>query len=123
MFLRPPISTHSDTLFPYTTLVRSPIASRYPSALLHGLRHLGRPFAARPLAARVAPRVAPGRPPAGPGRLNADVEDQGVVDHVDPHQAALDQLAEQQFLGQRLLDVLLDDPAEDRKSTRLNSSH
>ena len=44
------------------------------------------------------------------GRL--DLQHDLVVLHHDLHDAALGELAEQQLLGQRLLDVLLDHPAE-----------
>src|SRR5690242_5276945 len=47
------------------------------------------------------------------GALAAD-EDQlvGLLVHRDADDAALGERAEQQFLGERLFDVLLDDPAE-----------
>src|SRR3546814_12699311 len=41
MILRPPISTRTDTLFPYTTLVRSRLAHRHGDFLLRHRRLLG----------------------------------------------------------------------------------
>src|SRR3546814_8840774 len=35
MIRRPPRSTRTDTLFPYTTLFRSLVSDRWPCALLH----------------------------------------------------------------------------------------
>src|SRR5271166_1499055 len=47
------------------------------------------------------------------GRLQVRiVEDDLVVAHIDPDQAALGELAEQQLLGQRLLHMLLDGAGE-----------
>src|SRR3546814_6317320 len=36
MIRRPPRSTRTDTLFPYTTLFRSPVRRRYPASVLCG---------------------------------------------------------------------------------------
>src|SRR3546814_9925266 len=48
MILRPPRSTRTDTLFPYTTLVRSPRQGRRSLGLGHRLRlAAGRPAAGR----------------------------------------------------------------------------
>src|SRR3546814_8915644 len=74
-------------------------------------------------------RLAPSALGRGGGDFEAErVADLGVLAFLHPHLdlAAVDELAEQEFLGQRLLDLLLDQAAHrarDRKSTRLNSSH
>src|SRR3546814_20684938 len=39
MIRRPPRSTRTDTLFPYTTLFRSASAGKYPRPLRFGIRH------------------------------------------------------------------------------------
>jgi chemotaxis protein MotB len=54
-------------------------------------------------------------PLSGQGQFKDNWElSDGVVLDVDADQTALDQLAEQQFLGQRLLDVFLDHPRQGR---------
>src|SRR3546814_12353964 len=93
---RPPISTRTDTLFPYTTLFRS----------------LGRQ-AARPRQADREHMIDNRREHAG------DRLDRLVSEHADYQTTRRDSIATQEF-GKDLgcLDVM-----GDRKSTRLNSSH
>src|SRR3546814_15037951 len=94
MIRRPPRSTRTDTLFPYTTLFRS----------LRGGDTEDRSL-------RLGPRLRPAALFGGLGRGAGDLERQFVVLQMDAHLAAMDQLSEQQFLGQRLLDLLLDQAA------------
>src|SRR3546814_18070649 len=76
MIRRPPRSTRTDTLFPYTTLFRSPdppgcgaAAKRFPVVLLHAgrhprpARHLRPGLAGHADGAGVAPRSDHGEPP------------------------------------------------------------
>src|SRR3546814_12032032 len=97
MTLRPPISTRTDTLFPYTTLFRS-IKGLAPECLflLHAsvLLCLGRRFTSR---RAVGAGKRKGRP-------------------VDRARAALHD-------GSGISAQPLERPHRDRKSTRLNSSH
>src|SRR3546814_18501991 len=99
MIRRPPSSTRTDTLFPYTTLFRS-IGHEI-------LDHLH-------MRQRIDPDVA----------LHV-VDELGAgerVGAVDVHRAAsADSLAAGAAEGQGRIDLVLD--LEDRKSTRLNSSH
>src|SRR3546814_18321515 len=60
---------------------------------------------------RLGPRLRPAALFGGLGRGAGDLERQFVVLQMDAHLAAMDQLSEQQFLGQRLLDLLLDQAA------------
>src|SRR3546814_19577044 len=99
MIRRPPRSTRTDTLFPYTTLFRSP----YP----------------RPAHAAAACRVVRLPESEQLGVVGEDVkrsagDDRSEHDLVQQRQAA-ENLARIGRDGQRL--------AIDRKSTRLNSSH
>src|SRR3546814_4874639 len=55
MIRRPPISTRTDTLFPYTTLFRSPTAARAPAHHRHGAARL--PAERRRIARRPAPAL------------------------------------------------------------------
>src|SRR3546814_19495678 len=98
MTRRPPISTRTDTLFPYTTLFRSPLFEN--------------PFA-RPAS------VAGGGPLLPHHRLPVlAVANTGVVQpvlaqaHADPVFGARLDVDHERLVG-----------ARDRKSTRLNSSH
>src|SRR3546814_17422832 len=102
MILRPPISTRTDTLFPYTTLLRSP-----PS----------RPVPEPPLSARLDRRAAHGRSSrlllrglllAVDGAAVRGGRDEPRVDRISDRAGRTREA-----------------PAErtDRKSTRLNSNH
>src|SRR3546814_9176115 len=127
MIRRPPRSTHTDTLFPYTTLFRSQCRAALPRGLdprlhalgrvlvdhradeglllarvaHHQLRHRGLELAPQPF---VHARV-------GEDPLHADAALPGLV--VGAEHDALDHRVE---VEPRLV-------VEDRKSTRLNSSH
>src|SRR3546814_8367520 len=99
MIRRPPRSTRTDTLFPYTTLFRSPVRSHTDGQwLLEGLFH---------------------------DRLAYWLCGRTAVDHQGDEQAAvaidLQSLLDQSGGGRRCAQW----PAgfSDRKSTRLNSSH
>src|SRR3546814_13656620 len=94
MIRRPPRSTRTDTLFPYTTLFRSRSAAMT-------LRLLVLACASLALIACNAPGNAPGQP--------ASAQD-------DQSQAASQAAAEPATSNSRPF-------ARDRKSTRLNSSH
>src|SRR3546814_7385370 len=67
MIRRPPRSTRTDTLFPYTTLFRS----------LRGLRHLDREVALRAQVHGRRPRQLPDRRAGRPARLLAQGEGEG----------------------------------------------
>src|SRR3546814_6528178 len=129
MIRRPPRSTRTDTLFPYTTLFRSPVIERGRGVLralsrrrLFGVRqgaHLcrggdrdsdGAALLRAYRGRQSAPRIS-GADPAGGGRHGDD----GVGGRsAEPLCRA--RIAESRALRAREL------PA-DRKSTRLNSSH
>src|SRR3546814_9929472 len=108
MIRRPPRSTRTDTLFPYTTLFRSALESDGPGLEMELVLH---------------------RLDRGVGDVGARAGDQG--DQQNENEAGTDQRANQTYhelsyplLGRCRLDAqrrgfrLLD-----RKSTRLNSSH
>src|SRR3546814_10180229 len=123
MIRRPPRSTRTDTLFPYTTLFRSP-------------RHHPHPRRAWPQQRAALPLVRAGRgdardpaadPDAGPAhrkggplmakqRADQLLVDRGLAESRTRAQALI--LAGLAFVGDRK-----HDKAGDRKSTRLNSSH
>src|SRR3546814_17452841 len=100
MIRRPPKSTLTDTLFPYTTLFRSWLAAQ---------------------AARIRPDDQVLEPSAGTGMLAVHAFGVGAalaLNERDPYRAAL--------LGKLLGQPVTTHDAEfikDRKSTRLNSSH
>src|SRR3546814_8920471 len=104
MIRRPPRSTRTDTLFPYTTLFRSRIVERQAVERLRNA--IGAEAANGEAAAVRAPRVVV---------LEADAGDQ-VDDVVDRLAGAL---AADDFFAQNLLGFR----GLDRKSTRLKSSH
>src|SRR3546814_15319194 len=94
---RPPISTSTDTLFPYTTLVRSPFAAVHDPAVAF-------PFGARQHHRRIG---------TGAG-MRFGHDDRGA------HLAVDDRLQPLIFL---VLARHAVEHEQDRKSTRLNSSH
>src|SRR3546814_6191847 len=106
MIRRPPRSTRTDTLFPYTTLFRSPLAPPSAAAPLpppHGFA-TGR-------SVRSADR-----------RIGGEPHIQIIIERL--HQ--LLELMLEEVVGARNLVVMDRDAllgAQDRKSTRLNSSH
>src|SRR3546814_11835907 len=100
MILRPPRSTRTDTLCPYTTLVRS-----HPQ--VRGGLHVI--LAPRPAERHERQRTLHEPPGAG-------VAVEGARDDHGIHFTALEEVAQ-------ACDLLLRCPRGDRKSTRLNSSH
>src|SRR3546814_20472027 len=99
---RPPISTRTDTLFPYTTLFRSAVSlSSLRTSAAHP-SNVGQDFS-KSDASAVQPRL---------DSLPADRKCQRSFRLVQPFDGA-----EQQNLSQRRWQ------GRDRKSTRLNSSH
>src|SRR3546814_15114986 len=90
MIRRPPRSTRTDTLFPYTTLFRSHLT---------GTERLHRPLPDGEVPLDAPPSLSGGDPSEDLWIEGLDVD----ADRVDPH------------VG--------DSVNEDRKSTRLNSSH
>src|SRR3546814_2397391 len=98
MIRRPPRSTRTDTLFPYTTLFKGAIGGRRLVEALHA-------------------KEDQDDQPAAVGDQEVGIEDQGTDRdlHRQPPAAWLP----------RLLDsfAFIASPKQDRKSTRLNSSH
>src|SRR3546814_6675226 len=91
MIRRPPRSTLTDTLFPYTTLVRTPARDLRADPHVVGAHRPGHPHGERPLSAvhahRARPRPAAPRHPArayGHGRHRplADHPPRGHTDHL-----------------------------------------
>src|SRR3546814_10533835 len=112
MIRRPPRSTRTDTLFPYTTLFRSLVAAE--AGLLvaaEGRRHVAGIEAVHPHH-------------AGAQRLGGAVR---LLDVAGPHRRgeAVDRVVADLhgFLGIAEGDRRQHRAEEDRKSTRLNSSH
>src|SRR3546814_3072180 len=75
MIRRPPRSTRTDTLFPYTTLCRSPLSNRPRRGRTGGRRQGGqrrraggRRASGRRGGRRGGPQVTPPRPPRAPAR-------------------------------------------------------
>src|SRR3546814_5888323 len=129
MIRRPPRSTRTDTLFPYTTLFRSDIGPQTGEALLADRLFLQLQPAA--VAAAEDQRLADelrGGVRAQPKLLDARLFDfsQGalgdaahMVGMVHPGATQVDHLWKERapdLVGEH-------EPAPDRKSTRLNSSH
>src|SRR3546814_4206685 len=112
MIRRPPRSTRTDTLFPYTTLFRSPRAKAARSDLRSG-RCVQR-FQRRIIGIALGIAAVEGRTVPGVERsAQADSFDQvGIGDERTPKGDRVRQPLAHFLLGGR-----------DRKSTRLNSSH
>src|SRR3546814_19367208 len=106
MIRRPPRSTRTDTLFPYTTLFRSHVEAREAGHL----RALGRRRLRRL-------QMLPGR--AVQSRPAAPAHDL-VIGRVE-----LDEVEGKALLVEaaQLRRIVVGEPPQDRKSTRLNSSH
>src|SRR3546814_14297822 len=105
MIRRPPRSTRTDTLFPYTTLFRSNDGQFYH--ILHGTKLL---------------------PPSGLKRLHSVLADASDVlakgMHGSPDLACDWHGLTDEHFEQLCYDIILTMPRfEDRQSTRLNSSH
>src|SRR3546814_14141519 len=106
MIRRPPKSTRTDTLFPYTTIFRSAIREDVETKFARLGRHFDQPLDVRTLLSVVKTEQ----------RAEATVNFTGHTLHAETNgvdvYAAIDLLTDK-------LDRLL----VDRKSTRLNSSH
>src|SRR3546814_11515690 len=101
MLRRPPRSTRTDTLCPYTTLFRSPRL----------LEDIEQPF------------LQIGGEAAGRGTRPFLVAQPDGVEGAEIDQIAAGRDDEQETDAQHLIGEGRDDQAGDRKSTRLNSSH
>src|SRR3546814_10231738 len=101
MILRPPRSTRTDTLFPYTTLFRSEIGQG--SGLNNMMRQLGGSFGIAALTTLIHVRQGFHR-----SNLLANIND------YNPAFVERFKILIQNFMGKGY---------SDRKSTRLNSSH
>src|SRR3546814_9440748 len=100
MIRRPPRSTRTDTLFPYTTLFRSPLETD------HELRDDAGIVEIEDRLERIAHRAIP-----------------HVIDHADDRRGDVAVIAVDDRGLDLLADRLLWTREADRKSTRLNSSH
>src|SRR3546814_5626865 len=109
MIRRPPRSTRTDTLFPYTTLFRSPRLRRYMVLVLQCLGGLALVL----LVAGIAIRLAYPLPELEPRTASAHITDTGDT----PLGRGVARLSRDQG-GHSGIHQL----NEDRKSTRLNSS-
>src|SRR3546814_14234445 len=107
MIRRPPGSTRTDTLFPYTTLFRSSLLGCERGQLFGGCGLAGGGFARHATAFPAVDDGGGDRIADDVGRRAAHVEQ--MVDREDQEQSGLGELE----IGER----------GDRKSTRLNSSH
>src|SRR3546814_20067446 len=121
MFRRPPRSNLTDTLFPYTTLFRSLAAAKAGKFnAFHEALYAGGPITEASMAA--AARVA-GLDPAAIAKA---AQAPGIDDEIRTNLAMAGQLGVNGtpawVIGDRVLSgaMTLD---QDRKSTRLNSSH
>src|SRR3546814_10786448 len=127
MVRRPPMSTRTDTLFPYTTLFRSCLGPPQPPGKLVKRRQ---PKAVRPMndkrigAWNIKPALHDGR---GKQHIIALVVNgrHALFDLGWRHLSMCDDIADLwHFLAQEFLDLgQVSDARGDRKSTRLNSSH
>src|SRR3546814_15364265 len=98
MIRRPPRSTRTDTLFPYTTLFRSPVKGLVLSSPMVSFR--------TPLPGGLVRRIAQWMVKRGRG--------EGYALGQGPRPAAANSIRQRR---------LTSDVERDRKSTRLNSSH
>src|SRR3546814_9532872 len=116
MIRRPPRSTRTDTLFPYTTLFRS-VACHLASGDVEGAREifdgLDDKLRNDPAFASVAAQLALQEQGADAGEIPLLMEK--VAANQSDHQARFDLALALHAAGKR--------SAADRKSTRLNSSH
>src|SRR3546814_3483425 len=124
--MRPPSSTRTDTLFPYTTLFRSFGVDGWQSRDAHFGRLFDDPVEPRLLDRRKAPPEVGNRlaRPGLPFDTNGQRALAGVGDGGQPFAAAIVE-QQQRVAGFRTHDVeqVMRRRALDRKSTRLNSSH
>src|SRR3546814_9993492 len=128
MLLRPPRSTRTDTLFPYTTLFRSGGVERHAGqGLVHGNERLSVAPDALALAERLGHRLAEHDAAVLGGVVVVDVQiafrlqrdvDQAVARELFEH------MVEESDTGGYLVGAgTVEIDRGDRKSTRLNSSH
>src|SRR3546814_5345143 len=116
MIRRPPRSTRTDTLFPYTTLFRSCRSTEFPRR-----PGLGSP-PGRPRVPRSTRVGAPGATPDRGTQVSTPTPyPGGIMSTLTTAPADTDIVT----TARRVLpgDILLDAHGPDRKSTRLNSSH
>src|SRR3546814_6507380 len=117
MIRRPPISTRTDTLFPYTTLFRSiPFDHGFAfgmTRLGHGLKELFEPWCATDIFGRGSSFAIDEARVIDAGDGGCDLFDLDTMSPVVPEIIGVGEAG----------DAALDELAEDRKSTRLNSSH
>src|SRR3546814_15109589 len=107
MLRRPPRSTRTDTLFPYTTLCRAGVAPT-PAVAWMAARD---GIAGAVVSASHNPFSDNGVKLFGPGGVKLDDEVEGALE-AELHSSLRHEIAASPLAG-----------AEDRKSTRLNSSH
>src|SRR3546814_8990624 len=110
MIRRPPRSTRTDTLFPYTTLFRSNSGEQAAILVIH------QRTAALDQVADLGTQLAVGRPARGD--LGLSEQYRGDLAMAGAGQGAIERLQRAQ-VG----DGAARRPSQDRKSTRLNSSH
>src|SRR3546814_9931839 len=130
MIRRPPRSTRTDTLFPYTTLFRSGRPSEHDAAIGPAIQ--GGTEDHVDIAAVMGERQAEAFEP-GDARLRRDVGRAaaivGLAAFADPHHGEIERMPVALALEVAEIAADLHDAgigaglAEDRKSTRLNSSH
>src|SRR3546814_6941968 len=113
MIRRPPRSTRTDTLFPYTTLFRSPRNIRRPVRLDAGRAPIGRRY-----------NRAMSRPPDHDQEHDHGVAvETGKPDVARPPLYSVLLLNDDYTPMDFVIDVMIRCFGIDRKSTRLNSSH
>src|SRR3546814_3490284 len=113
MIRRPPRSTRTDTLFPYTTLFRSPDRRTSHCRACGSLHEFGKDYGNGRI---VFWRVAGTALDRGAGKIGH------MLDHRSSHAISISLLAADIGDG-RPLGFSRNDVTVDRKSTRLNSSH
>src|SRR3546814_13502723 len=111
MFRRPPRSTRTATLFPYTTLFRSTLGDRLDDRQ------------PQPAASRAAGRASSPEPLR---RLPVLVrfETSATIGQTEPDRGGIG-ISDKAYgtSRRRIAQRVVDEVAQDRKSTRLNSSH
>src|SRR3546814_1480120 len=125
MIRRPPRSTRTDTLFPYTTLFRSHIQQHWRFTVADDASRLHHPCGAERGGAdgdgRDRRDAAPVGGAGGRGRrdrgFRPGLEGRRALKALFPHAATT------RGVTVRVVVSYLADQSEDRKSTRLNSSH
>src|SRR3546814_4820408 len=125
MIRRPPRSTRTDTLFPYTTLFRSLVLQRAPQPLDKDVVEKAAAPIHRDAHAGILQALRPG--PGGELAALVGVEDFWATIALDRLVKRLDAEPGVQGVGeapgQHLAAPPVHDRHQDRKSTRLNSSH